>query len=846
MSTPIARVKEFITALRADFNIEFYDELPSSSMQEGQPNTCRMEEYDVSVREFKSFVKFHDDVTKSDRTHTPCQCTLMQQACTFLGEKKIPFDEVDVCCECGDSFKLPVPKAEYEKQWKNGELCQCLVDGDLDYLFTSQLSVPSPEQPGHGGCMCSGLMRWTCDTRALDKINSAYSEMGFTQTRKMSDTHTRMLLSLHSHNFISGDLCYDLFKDIFGPRIDALDEAMKFDSGVIDESEFSPLVEWLLIAIAKHVAGNDAALLAKMRRDIQCITPKFGGKYGNPRVDMLGAAAFIELLHPVKFAIFSVNLGLQLLLSSDMMLFEKHNQQEGSDMNPVVLNVLVMSTNHLDKTVMLPGKGTFVKGEDEQLPGWLVAAANRSSEVRSGSVAEMILNWNDGNDEIFYFRSRSMGASKFKASVRGQWIEQLPKFVDPDQDDVLENLSNTVFTYSPMGLILNVIMRAVDISDVGDTLSTWVSEHQDHTNLVGCEAWDDRWTPIMGFELFFVYIECEIFFAAASDKMVTHDQVAEDSNWELSLFLDRSSSSHVRSNKRMLAELANHLQATPKSAIKLRIGGMGKIKHRTGHFTCVRAGGASDSKLSCAVFAMETLFKLITGNSVLADINAQFPLMNNAGMSFGMLTSVKAIYEKLDWSFLPVDSTKQGSKVWMIKLFRECPVGFYWVQVDLKQSINIAADHVVAVQIVQDWKQCTFPKQRIAVLMDNRGHTCYVEREDVEDTLDAEAGERIFSLFMNFEHIRLTSIIRLKCRTRKNSTHQQASVTEQQLKDRRLTRKLSTSSSCVSSGRIKKMGDGKKVTKMTGKTIAKCMKRYGDVLKKQGENAEGKRDVEIN
>ena len=74
-----------------------------------------------------------------------------------------------------------------------------------------------------------------------------------------------------------------------------------------------------------------------------------------------------------------------------------------------------------------------------------------------------------------------------------------------------------------MGLILNAIMRAVDISDVGDTLSTWVSEFQDYTNLVGCEAWDDRWTPIMGFELFFVYIECENFFAAASDKMVTHD-----------------------------------------------------------------------------------------------------------------------------------------------------------------------------------------------------------------------------------------------------------------------------------------------------------------------------------
>ena len=832
MSTPIARVKEFITALRSEYNLEFVNTLPSSSMQEGMPNQERMVEHNESVREFQLFMKFHDDVAKSDYETTPCQCTLIQKAREFLSKKLIPFDEFDVCCECGESFVLPVPKAEDETQHETGELLVCLVDGDFDYLFTSKLSVPSPDQPGHGGCLCSGLMRWTWDARALEKINDAYSKMGFPQLCKMSDTHTRMLLSLHSHNFISGDICYDVFKDVFGSRIDSMDKAMTFDSRIIDENEFSPLVEWMLIAIAKHVAGDDVALLAKMRRDIQCITPKFAGLHGNPRVDMLGAAAFVEILYPVKFAIFTVNFGLQLLYSSDSTLFEKHNEEEGSGMNPVILNVLVLSANHLDKTVMQPCKGTFIKGVDKKLPGWLEAAGNRSYEVGSGSVAEMIRNWNDGKDDIFDFRQRSIGESQFKASVRGQWIEQLPKFAHPDQDDSLENLTNTAFTYSPMGLLLNVIMRAVDVSDVGDELCKWVSEHQDRTNLIGCEAWDERWTPIVGFEMFFIYIEHEKFFSAMSDKMVTHDQVAEESNWELSMFLDRSSPSLVRSKKRMLAELANHLQATPKSAIKLRIDGMGKSKERTGDFTCVRTGGASDAKLSCAVFAMETLFKLITGKSVLAAINDQFPLLNNAGVSFGMLTSVKALHEKIDWSFLPVDSTKQGSKVWMIKLFRECPVGFYWVQVDLKKSINIAADHVLAVQIVQDWKQCTLPKQRIAVLMDNSGRTCYVEREDVEDALDAEAGERIFNKFMNCEHIRLTSIVRLKCRTRKNSTYQQARATEQQLKNRRLTRQLSTSSSSVSRGRFKKKGDGDKATKKTGKTLAKCMKRYANVLKK--------------
>ena len=61
------------------------------------------------------------------------------------------------------------------------------------------------------------------------------------------------------------------------------------------------------------------------------------------------------------------------------------------------------------------------------------------------------------------------------------------------------------------------------------------------------------------------------------------------------------------------------------------------------------------------------------------------------------------------------------------------------MQADLKDSLNFAADHVIAVQIIQDWSQCASPKQMIAVLTDNRGHTGCTQREDVEDTLDLDA-----------------------------------------------------------------------------------------------------------
>ena len=51
---------------------------------------------------------------------------------------------------------------------------------------------------------------------------------------------------------------------------------------------------------------------------------------------------------------------------------------------------------------------------------------------------------------------------------------------------------------------------------------------------------------------------------------------------------------------------------------------------------------------SCTVFAMNKLFEWNISSSVLSDINDHFPLMNDIGLSFGMLSLVKVIYENLD------------------------------------------------------------------------------------------------------------------------------------------------------------------------------------------------------
>ena len=81
-------------------------------------------------------------------------------------------------------------------------------------------------------------------------------------------------------------------------------------------------------------------------------------------------------------------------------------------MKPVILVTLVISKDHLDKTVVSPGVGAYVKGEDI-LPQWVKESAKRI-EAEHGSVAEFILNWDDGNNAIFPSGTNSEEARKFK------------------------------------------------------------------------------------------------------------------------------------------------------------------------------------------------------------------------------------------------------------------------------------------------------------------------------------------------------------------------------------------------------------------------------------------------
>ena len=117
------------------------------------------------------------------------------------------------------------------------------------------------------------------------------------------------------------------------------------------------------------------------------------------------------------------------------------------------------------------------------------------------------------------------------------------------------------------------------------------------------------------------------------------------------------------------------------------------------------------------------------------------------------------------------------------------------MQLDLQDSLKFTAEHVIAVYILTDWKLCNDPKQNIAFLTDNRDGGDYVQKCDVNELTDVDAGEKIFRLFLNLPNSRIMLIIRLKSRTWQTSTYKQASRIELEYRDRRLTRQFSSTRS---------------------------------------------------
>ena len=93
----------------------------------------------------------------------------------------------------------------------------------------------------------------------------------------------------------------------------------------------------------------------------------------------------------------------------------------------VTLNVIAVSESHLDKMALCPGSGTRKKGQDK-LPEWLMSSAKTQDKANKKLVGNLILNWDNSNNNILSSDPTSEDLDKFLLLTRGSWIKQLPKF----------------------------------------------------------------------------------------------------------------------------------------------------------------------------------------------------------------------------------------------------------------------------------------------------------------------------------------------------------------------------------------------------------------------------------
>ena len=311
----------------------------------------------------------------------------------------------------------------------------------------------------------------------------------------------------------------------------------------------------------------------------------------------------------------------------------------------------------------------------------------------------MLLNWDDGNNDMFASGTDSEEAQKFKQSKQGQWISRSPKFKEIVISDADDYLASAHLKFSPHGILFEVILATFS-NNLSPRLASWIYYYRMNAHLFGCAIWNQRWHDIVSFKLHFIITFRHQFFNNTADLMTVHDLPAKMSDWIYSSLIDIPAP--ALKEPRMLLELRDHNSAPPSAALQPLGRGCKRHCARAGAYAFGTKNIFADRPMLCAVAAIGALVLWIAGVDVLDQANDRFLPMNNVGVSFAILSLVEIVHELVDLEFLPAESAKRGSIVWKSNLFRELVAGFYWVQLDLRNSVQFTAEHDIAAHIMKD------------------------------------------------------------------------------------------------------------------------------------------------
>lgn len=200
------------------------------------------------------------------------------------------------------------------------------------------------------------------------------------------------MISMHDYAHASTEGTQLKFREIMS-RIDVKsngDKEVVYNEELANLEDLTATNERVLTSMTKHVAGEDEDLHATLRRDFTSLTPVKAGDIGAIRLDMFQAADSLEVLFPMKYAMFSSGTDLIERWGSEPFTFNSCYTDEIKILIQLVMLVMmIVSGAHLQKTVFntKSGTGTCTKGKDE-LPNWIVAVANKH-EPEVGSVQHM-------------------------------------------------------------------------------------------------------------------------------------------------------------------------------------------------------------------------------------------------------------------------------------------------------------------------------------------------------------------------------------------------------------------------------------------------------------------------
>ena len=126
--------------------------------------------------------------------------------------------------------------------------------------------------------------------------------------------------------------------------------------------------------------------------------------------------------------------------------------------------------------------------------------------------------------------------------------------------------------------------------------------------------------------------------------------------------------------------------------------------------------------------------------------------------------------KEVDWNMLIANPNAEENAHWKTKLTQVSLIEYYLVCVKLIENITRAIEYVFTAHIIKDWRTCD-SLQIAAIMVDGKSYK-QVQKRDIDSASNDNAGDEIFSLFLEILCSTIISIIQMKSCTSMNAVHE--------------------------------------------------------------------------